>query len=96
MLLQVALFFRVELHSTVGGGGSVAKLCPTHDPMDCSPPGFSVRGISQARTLEWLLLPPPGVFLTQGQNPGLLRLLHWQADSSPLSHLGSPPTLHIG
>ena len=43
-----------------------------------------------------LLLPPPGVFLTQGRNPGLLRLLHWQADSSPLSHLGSPPTLHIG
>ena len=27
-----------------------------------------------------------GIFLTQGSNPGLL---HWQADSSPLSHLGS-------
>ena len=23
------------------------------DPMDCSPPGFSVHGISQTRTLEW-------------------------------------------
>ena len=23
------------------------------DPMDCSPPGFSVHGISQARILEW-------------------------------------------
>ena len=23
------------------------------DPMDCSPPGFSVHGILQARTLEW-------------------------------------------
>ena len=24
-----------------------------HDPMDCSPPGSSVRGIFQARVLEW-------------------------------------------
>ena len=33
----------------------VAQLCPTLcDPMDCSPPGSSVHGISQARTLEWV------------------------------------------
>ena len=31
-----------------------------------------------------------GIFLTQGLNSRLLRLLHWQADSLPLSHLGSP------
>ena len=24
------------------------------DPMDCSPPGSSVHGISQARILEWV------------------------------------------
>ena len=24
-----------------------------YDPMDCSPPGFSVHGILQARVLEW-------------------------------------------
>ena len=30
-----------------------------------------------------------GIFLTQQSNPRLLRLLHWQADSLPLSHLGS-------
>ena len=24
-----------------------------YGPMDCSPPGFSVHGISQARILEW-------------------------------------------
>ena len=36
-----------------GGGGLVAKSCPTVcDPMDYSPPGFSVHGISQARILE--------------------------------------------
>ena len=27
---------------------------PLWDPMDCSLPGFSVRGISQARILEWV------------------------------------------
>ena len=33
----------------------VAKLCLTLcDLMDCSPPGSSVHGISQARTLEWV------------------------------------------
>ena len=32
----------------------VTQLCLTlHDPMDCSLPGSSVHGISQARVLEW-------------------------------------------
>ena len=32
---------------------SVVQSCPTLcDPMDCSPPGFSVHGIFQARILE--------------------------------------------
>ena len=31
-----------------------------------------------------------GIFLTQGSNPGLFHLLHGQADSLPLNHLGSP------
>ena len=31
-----------------------------------------------------------GIFLTQGSNPHLLCLLHWQVGSSPLQHLGSP------
>ena len=32
----------------------VAQSCPTlRDPMDCSLPGSSVRGILQARVLEW-------------------------------------------
>ena len=35
----------------------VAKPCPTLcDPMDCSPLGFSVHGISQARILEWVAI----------------------------------------
>ena len=32
----------------------VSQSCPTlSDPMDCSPPGFSIHGIFQARVLEW-------------------------------------------
>ena len=31
-----------------------------------------------------------GIFLTQASNPRLLHHLHWQVDSLPLSHLGSP------
>ena len=34
-----------------------------------------------------------GIFLTQGSNPSLLSLLHWQAYTLPLSHLGSPSIL---
>ena len=38
----------------------VAQSCPTLcDPMDCSPPGFSVHGVLQARILEWLPFPSP-------------------------------------
>ena len=43
------------------------------EPMDCSPPGCSVHGIPQARTLEWVshfLLQE--LFPTQGSNLHLL------------------------
>ena len=36
--------------------GLVAKSCLTCDHMDCSPPGFSVDGILQARILEWVFI----------------------------------------
>src|SRR5574337_493665 len=35
----------------------VTQLCPTLcNPMDCSPTGSSVHGISQARILEWVAI----------------------------------------
>ena len=38
--------------------GKVAQSCLTLcDPLDCSPPGSSVHGILQARTLEWVAVP---------------------------------------
>ena len=37
---------------------SVSQSCSTLcDSVDCSPPGFSVRGILQARILEWIPMP---------------------------------------
>ena len=36
---------------------SVTESCLTlTDPIDCSPPGSSVHGISQARILEWVAI----------------------------------------
>ena len=36
----------------------VTKLCLTlYDPVDCSPPGSSVHGISLARILKWVAFP---------------------------------------
>ena len=36
----------------------VTQLCPSLcDPMDCSPPGFSVHGILQVRILQWVVMP---------------------------------------
>ena len=61
------------------------------DPLDCGLPGSSVHGISQARIQEWVGCQffLQGIFPTQGLNLRLLPLLHWQADSLPLQHLGS-------
>ena len=46
--------------------------------------GFSRQEYEEGR--HFLL---QGIFPTQGSNPSLLCLLHWQADSLPLCHLGS-------
>ena len=53
------------------------------DPMDCSPPGSSVRGILQARVLEWVAMPSSRgssrpTDRTRICSPCLLRLLHFR------------------
>ena len=51
-------------------------------PIDCSPAGSSRQEAFQARTLEWVAISySKGIFLTQGPNVHLQRLLEWQADS---------------
>ena len=69
---------------------SVAQNVCLFDPMDCSWPGSSVRGLFQARILELVaIFYSRGIFPTQGPSLRLLHLLHWQEDSLPLHHLGS-------
>ena len=48
--------------------------------MDCSPPGSSVHGISQARILGWVAIPSPRDLPDPGIEPGSPAL---QADSLP-------------
>ena len=61
----------------------ITQSCPTLcNPMDYSPPDFSPgknAGVGCHSLLQ-------GIFPIQRSNPGLL---HWQAVSLPLSHLGS-------
>ena len=39
-------------------GAKSLQSCPTiRDPKDCSPPGFSVQRILQARILDWVDMP---------------------------------------
>ena len=58
--------------------------------MDCDPPGYcpwDFPGKNTGVSCHFLL---QGIFTSQGSNPCLLCLLHWQVDSLPPSHLGSP------
>ena len=90
MLSSMALSQQLRSQCTLSSCccSSVAKSCPTLcDPMVCTPPGSSVHGIYQARIREWFaIFFSRGIFPTQGLN---LCLLHWQADSLPLSHQGN-------
>ena len=66
------------------------------NPIEYSLPGSSVHGILQARILEWVAMPSfQGIFPIQGSNLHLLCLLHWQVDSLPLNHLGSPKLTYV-
>ena len=63
----------------------LAQLCPAlWGPTGCSLPDSSVHEFS--RHEYW----SGSIPLLQGLKPGLLRLVHWQADSLPQCHLGSP------
>ena len=73
---------------------SVTQSCTTScDPMEHSPPGSSVHKIIMVRILEWCHFLLQEIFLAQGSNLYPLQPLHRQADSLPLSHLGSPSKL---
>ena len=75
---QVQLFSHsVVVHSLLPHGLSPTRLlCPWDSPSKDT--GVRCHSLFQ------------GIFLTQGLNLHLLCLLHWQVDSLPLSHQGSP------
>ena len=58
------------------------------DAMVCSMPDPLSTEFSRQEYWSWLHFLLQRIFLTQGLN---LHILHWQADSLPLSHQGSPP-----
>ena len=60
----------------------VAQSCPTPSgPTDCSPPGYSVQGIFQARVMEW------GAIAFSDDKP---RLSFGGTRTSPRAPLGPP------
>ena len=68
--------------------------CPTLcDPVDCSPPVFSVHGIVQARILERDAMPSSRDLPKPGIEPMSTPSLALQSDSLPLSRQGCPVLL---
>ena len=57
---------------------------------DCRLSGSSVHGILQARIVEWVAIPPPGIFPTQGSNLCLYGSCTGRQAFYPWSHLESP------
>ena len=87
----------------------VAQSCPTlFDPVDCSPPGFSIHGILQARVLEWVAISfsrgssrPRDRTWLPSEPPGKSLCLHFsfsENEGNLLSDTGprSPPSLPEG
>ena len=71
---------RLQLYVCVCVCVSCSVVSDSVTPTDCSPPGSSVRGILQARILEWVAISSPGDLPNPGIEPGSPTL---QADSLP-------------
>ena len=55
--MTLLLCIKISNHYAAAAAAKSLQLCPTLcDPMDCSLPGFSIHGILQARTLEWVAI----------------------------------------
>ena len=84
-VIKTENFYSAKATVEVHAYSVMSNLC---NPMDCSLPVSSAHGDSPGKNTEvgchFFL---QRIFPTQGLN---LCLLHWQAGSLPLSHLGSP------
>ena len=55
--MKVALYnLTLSLALAAATAKSLQSCLTLCDPMDCSLPGFSIHGILQARTLEWVAI----------------------------------------
>ena len=80
---SINLYLPAYLHACAAALQSCLTLC---DAMDCSPPGSSVRGILQIRTLEGVAMPSS----RGASRPVALSLLRGQVGSSSLAAPGGP------
>ena len=70
----------VEVTFAAKSAAKSLQLCLTLcDPMDCSPPGFSIHDIRQARTLEWVAI-------------SFSNAWKWKEKVKPLSRVQLPAT----
>ena len=65
-------YIEIHIYNIYGGGGLVAKLCPTYDLMDCSPPGSSVMGFPGQEYWSGFPFPSQEIIPIQGLNLPLL------------------------
>ena len=70
------------------GAQSLSLVCLFCDPMDCSPSGSSVHGISQGRVLEKVAIPFSRGYSEPGVRPGPPALVG--GFYPPQSHQGTP------
>ena len=76
---------------TKGKERKVTQSCPTLcEPMDCSPPGFSVHGFPRQEYWRGLPCPPRGDLPTPGMEPMSPVSPALQADSLALAPPGKP------
>ena len=93
-LAVLGLRFSARAFSSVASGGHSSSRCAGLSPSRPLP----LRGIGSRRTGSVVVAHGPscsvarGIFPDQGSNPCPL---HWQADSQPLRHQGSPDKLHL-
>ena len=94
-VFQSAVIIQLQIHMCAWSLQSCPIQCI---PMDCSPPGFSVHGILQARILEWVVLSSSRrSSWPRGQTfiPSLLCVLNWQMGSIPPESPGKHPATNI-
>ena len=82
------LFFLKLCH---GHGQWISPVWLFCNPTDCGLPGSSVRGVLQARLLEWVAVSSSRRSSWPRDRTSVsFCLLHWQADSLALGHMRSP------